>query len=158
MMGEFYGSNLPMWHHKKASCAEIYLDGWLFCLSDILRLSAGHGLYFRQGILVRTCKYSCSGHKSGQALFVAQREQPQQRLVCRTGSVGSILEDTVICGYVQRPADMVEPLNAWGAAAAFQILLEGYGMVKQLRTLSLCELPFLHCFLKGGAEHTGITN
>lgn len=34
-----------------------------------------------------------------------------------------------------------------GAAAAFQALLEGHGMVKQLRALSLCEFPFLPRFL-----------
>ena len=147
-----------MWHHKKASCAEINLDGWLFCLSDILRLSAGHGLYFRQGILIRTCKYSCSGHKSGQALFVAVWEQSQQCLVCRAGSISPVLKNTVICGYVQRPADMEKTFNARGAAAAFQVLLEGHGMVKQLCTLSLCEFPFLSCFLESSTEHTGITN
>ncbi len=38
--------------------------------------------------------------------------------------------------------------------AAFQGLLEGYGMVKLSRTLSLCELLFLPRFLKGSTEHT----
>ena len=54
----------------------------------------------------------------------------------------AVLEDTVICGYIQRPADVVEIFNAWGTAAAFQVLLEGHGMVEQLRTLRLGQMFF----------------
>ena len=35
----------------------------------------------------------------------------QQLLVCRAGPVGSVLEDTVVRGYVERSADMVKPFN-----------------------------------------------
>ena len=57
--------------------------------------------------------------------------------------VAPVLEDTVICGYIQRPADMVEIFNAWGTAAALQVLLEGHGMVEQFRTLCLRQMFFL---------------
>ncbi|MCR2050499.1 hypothetical protein NSB25_25020 [Acetatifactor muris] len=33
--------------------------------------------------------------------------------------------------------------NAWGTAAALQVLLEGHGMVEQLRTLRLGQMFFL---------------
>ena len=68
----------------------------------------------------------------------------------------AVLEDAVICGDVERPADMVEIFNAWGTAAALQVLLEGYGMVKQLRTLRLGQMLFLPGFLQGGTENLGI--
>lgn len=55
----------------------------------------------------------------------------------------AVLEDTVICGYIQRPADVVEIFNTWGTAAALQVLLEGHGMVEQLRTLRLGQMFFL---------------
>jgi hypothetical protein len=70
----------------------------------------------------------------------------------------AVLEDTVICGYIQHPADMVEIFNAWGTAAALQVLLEGYGMVEQFRALRLCQMLFLPGFLQGGAEDLGITD
>ena len=68
----------------------------------------------------------------------------------------AVLEDTVVRGNAERPADMVEIFNAWGAAAALQVLLEGYGMVKQLRTLRLGQMLFLPGFLQGGTENLGI--
>lgn len=156
--GKFYGNNFSIWHHNN-NYIETNLYGWFLCFLV-------YNVYLQKSftdcglciILVHTSENSGNGHKRGQALFVTQWEQPQQCLVCRVGPVGSVLKDTVICGYIQRPADMVKPFNAWGAAPTFQILLEGNRMVKQLRTLSLCELSFLPRFLKGGAEYTGITN
>ena len=68
----------------------------------------------------------------------------------------AVLEDTVICGYIQCPADMIEIFNAWGTAAALQVLLEGYGMVEQFRALRLCQMLFLPGFLQGSSENLGI--
>lgn len=64
----------------------------------------------------------------------------------------AVLEDTVICGYIQRPADMVEIFNAWGTAAALQVLLEGHGMVEQLRTLRLGQMFFLPGLFKAALK------
>ena len=43
-----------------------------------------------------------------------------------------ILENTIIRRDIQCPADMVEIFDTGGTAAALQILLEGYRMVKQM--------------------------
>ncbi len=51
-------------------------------------------------------------------------------MVCRACSVVPALENTVICGNIEHPADIVKTLDAWRAAAAFQILLEGQGVVE----------------------------
>jgi len=67
-----------------------------------------------------------------------------------------VLKDIVICGYIKRPADMVEIFNAWGTAAAFQIFLKRHGMVKQLCALCLGQMFFLPGFLQGGTEDLGI--
>ena len=67
-----------------------------------------------------------------------------------------VLKDTVICGYIECPADMVEIFNAWGTAATLQIFLKGHGMVKQLCTLRLGQMLFLPGFLQGGTEDLGI--
>lgn len=106
--------------------------------------------------MVSPSKHGGSGHKSGQALFVAQWEQPKQRLICRSGPVGSVLENAVICGYTERPADMVIHFNAWGASASFQVFLEGQGVIEQFRTFGLCQPPFFPCILQGSAEDFGI--
>lgn len=64
----------------------------------------------------------------------------------------AVLEDTVICGYIQRPVDMIEIFNAWGTAAALQVLLEGHGMVEQLRTLRLGQMFFFLALFKAALK------
>ena len=69
-------------------------------------------------------------------------------MVCRASPVGSILEDTVVRRNIERSADMIKPLNTWGAAAAFQILFKGYRKIQKLRTGCLRQMQFLSGFFQ----------
>lgn len=121
-MGSF-----SMKQRRKASGADnkIWTAGFSV-FYDILRLTAGNVLRCFHRLVIGTyiCKYSCSGCKGGQGFFIAPWEQPQQSLVCRAGPVVFVLKNTVICRYIESPADMVKTFNACRAAAALQILLE----------------------------------
>ena len=64
----------------------------------------------------------------------------------------AVMEDTVICGYIQHPADVVEIFNAWGTAAALQIILEGYGMAEQFCALRLFRCFFFLAFFKAALK------
>ena len=78
----------------------------------------------------------------------------------RTDTVkpGVLVQSYTIPGTLEArgPADVVEIFNAWGTAAALQVLLEGHGMVKQLRALRLGQMFFLPGPLKQLLAENGL--
>ena len=76
-------------------------------------------------------------------------------MVCRACFM-TVGKDTVICGDIQCPADMVKTFNTGGTAAALQIFLKGKRMAKEFYACSLCQTFFCPCSFQCIFENLGI--